>query len=363
MAKDLRFRYAMITAGLVHGLVIWVIGFSQRGNVVVVVQPHAPFSISLDLTALDAKKSLSELGSPNTRSLNEKPNREASQRISSHSRVRNSSHSEYAFDTPSTDEGDAVTIESDPSPTGPGPEDPDRSASANISRLSREQLGLGVGDYSQVLPTTSPVEMDKQTRLALSQQLERSIRQDTENQAGELGLGKEGPILTRLEQLVQQNPVDLTGFATIHARLRTGGAIELELLGTTSDRYAWNQLLERAKSDLLALKLSPPQGSQGIDWVIRVESRIQMPSGADPGFSVKLFGVPLRKSKGKRSSGVEVLSSLPKLELDESVTSERERGLSQRLKLEIVKIPLDPADLSGKHSRVTSARVLKRTLF
>jgi hypothetical protein len=215
-----------------------------------------------------------------------------------------------------------------------------------------------------VLPETSPLLAAKQARLELSRNLERNLKQDAEEHAGELGLGKEGPLLRSLEGLARTSPVDLTGFATIHVRMYQGGKLEFDLLGTSSDRAAWLRILERAKKELVGLAMSPPPGSKGLDLVIRVDSRIQMPSGADPGFGVKVFGIPLKKGEGKRSAGVELLSSLPHLELDDSAASaSQERGMQARLKMDFLKIPFDLADASGKRSRVVSARVLARTVL
>jgi hypothetical protein len=230
--------------------------------------------------------------------------------------------------------------------------------------LTREQLGLGVGDYRQVLPQTSPLLAEKQARLELNRKLERQLQQDAEAHAGDLGIGKDGPLLRGIEGLARNSLDDLTGFATIHVRLHKGGKIELDLLGTSSDRAAWLRVLERAKNEFAALHLAPPKGSEGLDLVIRVDSRVQLPSGADPGFGVKLFGIPLKKGEGKRSGGVEVLSSLPHLELDDSAaTASQERGMQARLKMDLLKIPLDPADLSGKRTRIVSARVVQRTVL
>jgi hypothetical protein len=225
---------------------------------------------------------------------------------------------------------------------------------------SRAQLGLGGGNYASALPEESPIKAEMQARIGPSRRLERSIRQDAADRSGRLGLGQEGPILGKLEELALQNGGDLTGYATIAARLFANGAVEMQLLGTSGDDAAWTRLLDRAKRELVAQRLKAPNGSRGIDLEIRVDSRIQLPSGADPGFSVKVFGLPLRKGEGKRSPGIEVLSSLPRLTYDEN---EKDPALRQRLEMDVLKVPLDLADLSGKRSRIVSARVLKRTVF
>jgi hypothetical protein len=244
---------------------------------------------------------------------------------------------------------------------------PDRLASSTPSpepvTLTREQLGLTLNSHLAREEQSSPIQRDIKARIATNETLSKSIQQDAVERSGELGLGPEGPILSKLEKLALSNSGVGNGFATLSVRILDGGKLDFELLGSSTDRFQWLKLLEQAKRELQAQKLLPPSGSRGVEYEIRVESRVQLPSGADPGFFVDLFGRTLKKGEGRRSNGVSILSSLPKLKVDESALGEKDRTTAQRLEVDIVKAPLDPADLSGKRSRIISARVVRRTVL
>jgi len=49
--------------------------------------------------------------------------------------------------------------------------------------------------------------------------------------------------------------------------------------------------------------------------------------------------------------------------VDDSALGEKDRTLAQRLELPLLRGGFDVADLSGKHSRIVQARVLKRTVL
>ena len=231
------------------------------------------------------------------------------------------------------------------------------------SPLTREQLGLTLGSQLKLEAQVSPVQREMLARQELSSKLARSIQQVAVEQAGKLGLGPEGAVLSNIERLALTNAAVSNGFATFTVRILEGGKIDFNLLGTSTDRAAWNTLFEQAKRELAGKKLLPPKGSRGIEYEIRVESRVQMPSGADPGFRISAFGKELKKGEGKRANGIDLFPSLPKLRVEETEMPNGERALAQRLELPILRAPFDLADLSGKRSRIVSAHVLRRTVL
>jgi hypothetical protein len=58
--------------------------------------------------------------------------------------------------------------------------------------------------------------------------------------------------------------------------------------------------------------LRVPAHSGGVSFQLRVVSRVQLPSGADPGLAIDLFGVPVKKGDGDRSSKISLLSPMLK---------------------------------------------------
>jgi len=227
--------------------------------------------------------------------------------------------------------------------------------------LTREQLGLGQGEFA--VEQRSPLLRDADRRLAQSRKLDRSLLQDATEHARKLGLGPSGPILAELERQVQSSALDANGWATVHARLLDSGKLELELLGSSSNRDGWKRLLALAQQRIATQRLLPPKGSRGLDLEIRVESRIQLPSGHDPGFGVNLFGLTLKKGKGERSSKFEALSSLPHIDYDIDETYANGERKPPRLVLDLFKLSGDPADIGAVSRRIVSARVLRQTVL
>jgi hypothetical protein len=247
----------------------------------------------------------------------------------------------------------------DPSNSADG-SSPAEPKAPNETRLSMEQLGIG--RLGAVPREASDMLRDSERRLAQSRKLERSLQQGAADDAIQIGLGPTGPFLSELEQLVQSSEISSNGWATIHARLLDGGVVEMELLGSSSDRERWSKLLATATQHLAKKQLAPPKGSRGLDLELRVESRVQMPSGADPGMAVRLFGLPLKKGEGKKSSKLEILSSLPRYEEDEGPTPSGERK-NPRIVIDVGQLVFDPADIGAKRRRMVQARVTRQTVL
>jgi hypothetical protein len=250
---------------------------------------------------------------------------------------------------------------------GPGEVNADADDEAKTRRESRLTLEqLGIGRIAEIPREESPLLRDSKRRLAESRKLQLSLLQQATVDAARIGLGPASPILGELEQLVQQSPLAANGWANVHARLLESGAIEIELLSSSTERERWTRILASAQQHLAIRRLQPPKGSRGLDLEIHVESRVVLSSGHDPGFAVKLFGMTLKKGEGKRSSGVELLSSLPHVELpdDEGPTPSADPvPKTPRLVLDLFKLGGDPSDIGAKPRRMVSARVTRQTVL
>lgn len=236
------------------------------------------------------------------------------------------------------------------------------SQRAERRTLSPSELGLVPGNYAAVMPMESPVRTAMQTRLASSRRLERSMRQGAAEHSGQLGIGEEGPILAKLEQLVQRSSIGSYDKTSIAVRVLPSGVVQLDLIGTTTDRAAWNRLLAQAERELSS-RVKLPKGSKGLELELLFESRVQLPSGTDPGVAVNLFGLPLAKGEGPRSNRIDILSSLPKLKIGDSAAVRNDPCSQQRLEVDVVTSKFDLADLSGKRTRMVHARVVRRTVL
>jgi hypothetical protein len=179
------------------------------------------------------------------------------------------------------------------SPVEPGPPAP--------APLGPERLGIGGQNPLIVRPETSGEAPTRAPSAAPG--VERSIANELARSDARLGYGPQGPILGELERLTQSATMpDNTSALFVAAIDGSGRLTELSVLEATASFGSWQLVAEKAKRSLRKKKLAVPSGTRGMKLRIAVSSRIQLPSGADPGLELRLLGIPLKRGAGKRSS-------------------------------------------------------------
>jgi hypothetical protein len=246
--------------------------------------------------------------------------------------------------------------------TGEGPSEPasDGAAAAPESSapsLSLEALGVSKNPFLTPPPATTAAE----ARMALGRRIDHVLRSGLAAHDQELGLGPEGPALTAVTQLVMQSTTRPNTSARI--LLRTDGSgevIHVELADASGDTAGWNTVAADLLKSLRGKKLRVPNGTGGVTMQLRVDSREQLPSGADPGLAVDLFGVEVKKGQGERSTRVQVLT--PKIELG---TYELVKD-DPRSKIPVIGVSItlfslmgDPVDIGAPARRVVHAHLVK----
>jgi hypothetical protein len=92
--------------------------------------------------------------------------------------------------------------------------------------------------------------------------------------------------------------------------------------------------------------------------VVRVESRVQLPSGADPGLTVNILGVPVQKGQGPRSARIDILDVTPKLETKEERLPSGQTVSVPRLSVgNVLSMMGDLSDIGAKPQRMVHAHV------
>jgi hypothetical protein len=89
---------------------------------------------------------------------------------------------------------------------------------------------------------------------------------------------------------------------------------------------------------------------------LRVVSRVELPSGADPGVGVDVLGIPLKKPGGKKSPRISILKIDPKgykVRLPDGKVLE----LPYMPLQELLELAGDPVDLTGKAQRMVRAHL------
>ena len=239
------------------------------------------------------------------------------------------------------------------------PPDPPRESPTGAPSLSLAQLGVGgrLG-YPIVSPSSRP-----SPRRAAETRLRRSMAGPVAQRDTELGLGSHGPLVGALEQAAHRGATPLNATALFQARVDgRGRLVQLTLLEASEGYRAWQEVGERAARALALRTLRLPDGSRGIALDIRIVSREQLPSGADPGVGVSVLRLPIKRGKGDRSGTIDIL--YPELDLDTVEIPDPGGGEPLRLPrlkigLALLSVGVDPADI-GQHSRrVVHAEVVK----
>jgi hypothetical protein len=143
----------------------------------------------------------------------------------------------------------------------------------------------------------------------LNQRVQQMLKAGLAARDQELGLGPEGPAVSLVEKIVLDSATQPNTSALLS--IRTDGAgitSHVEVLDAANESAGWERIAAELKRELAKTPLRVPKGSAGVSFQLRVISRVQLPSGADPGLAVELFGQTIKEGGGDRSSRISVLS-------------------------------------------------------
>ncbi len=218
-------------------------------------------------------------------------------------------------------------------------------ASVTGPRLSLAELGVGEGnpfvDRDSAARSAARKKADK-TR-AVKRRLDRALAQGLLDRDSARGHGAGSPVMRLLEAATYASATPGNGNASFTFIIDSDGKVVSGSLGATSSaRETWERVLRKALHDLVSHELRVPQG-KGVKLTVHVSSRIELPSGADPGLEVRALGIPLARGAGPRSTRVDILNPLNPL------------------------APLsllgDPADLAATARRMVRAHVTSEELM
>ncbi len=175
-------------------------------------------------------------------------------------------------------------------------------------RLSLDQLGVGQSDFRPGAPVDRRRgSMDQRLRVDPTARLQRDLSTAIVHDDVAKGLGPEGPVITAVVAAAHRDVIPFNTRGRLAITADTEGRVTaIDVLSSDGSPNAWNQLAKEVFSALSGKKLRP-MGGRGYRFVLAVDSRNQLPSGADPGVDISAFGLPLKKGSGARSHGVRLL--------------------------------------------------------
>jgi hypothetical protein len=254
------------------------------------------------------------------------------------------------------------------------PETP--AAPPGNKRLSLNQIGVGHANNPFLAPPSSeqPSSRRRSARpplaqrtsgrqvsaSALGEHIDHVLRSALAEHDRELGLGPEGPAVAAVLDLVMQSTSAPNTDALLV--LRTDGAGEtlyVEVAEASGDTDAWNAIARSLLQALHGKKLRVPHGSGGVTMQLRVGSRETLPSGADPGLAIDLFGQEVKAGAGDKSTRLQLLT--PKITLEQYQISPTDPHVKIPVigfQLTILGILGDPVDIGAVARRVVHAHLV-----
>ena len=201
------------------------------------------------------------------------------------------------------------TAPSEPAPPGGEP----IGAEGAGPRLSLSDLGVGVDNNRFLGPDANPPSQGQ----VLNQRLRHSLSSGLAAHDQQLGLGPEGPAVASVKGIVLASATTPNTNAVL--RLRTdaeGRTVHVEVVEASNESDGWARIAAELERALASKRLRVPPGTGGVSMLLRVASRVQLPSGADPGLGVELFGVTIKEGDGDRSAKIKILT--PEIDIQET---------------------------------------------
>lgn len=187
--------------------------------------------------------------------------------------------------------------------------------------------------------------------------VEAALRQPARRRERELGLGPEGPVLRALGAAASASTAPVTGRAVFVAIADGNGVvIGIDVVECDGGRSGWAQAAELARAALVGTKLRLPSTARRAEMRIEITSAWKMPTGHDPGTDVSLFGLPVAKGEGKKSTKVSILDPIPKLRMVELAPDIKVPVVS--VNVDVLSVAGDPANIGAKPRRIVHTRLI-----
>jgi hypothetical protein len=225
--------------------------------------------------------------------------------------------------------------------------------------LSLEQLGITPGRVGRAI---LPHRRVPAARSSAGRSLQQSMASDLQASDRERGLGVHGPLIAAFEAAARTESTPANGRAQFLVGVdEQGRVVSVEVLEVTSEYRAWQRAARRARRALIGNRVRLPEGAKGVQMRLEIASRVQRPSGLDPGLEVSLFGIPLKRAEGERPSRLEMFDPIPKLdwvEVPDPGTGEMRKLPQVQISFVPLALGFDPADIGAPTRRVVEGRVV-----
>ncbi len=202
---------------------------------------------------------------------------------------------------------------------------------------------LGVDGTNPFLDRGDPAAARAAKTARVKRRLDRALAQGLMNSDVGSGRGAGGPVVRSFEATVYASNAPLNGAASFILVIDSEGKLVSSTLGAANgDREAWVRVARQTAQALAGRKLQVPRG-KSVKLTVEVTSHLELPSGADPGVDVHVFGIPVKKGDGPRSTRIDILDPL-------------HPGT-------ILSLAGDPVDIGARARRMVHAHVVSEELL
>jgi hypothetical protein len=256
----------------------------------------------------------------------------------------------YSFDSPARATlGEELTSHTPPSRIDARPS------------LTLDQLGIAGPERLALRaspePQSAPCPADA-PRAPSSDGVLRSMRQLAQDHDRKVGLGAGGAVATALENVVYESETAPVGEATFEVLVIDNVVSNVSLLMTQGpDPGLWNLVATNAVTRLANRRLRVPMGRRAV-LQIRVQSRVALPSGHDPGVEVRVGPFVVQRGRGPQSARLSFLTLDPGAPQEISARSQSGGLPSPSGGVNVVQTDIDPVDLGARARPVVHAYTL-----
>ncbi len=225
---------------------------------------------------------------------------------------------------------------------------------------------LGVGGRNPFLPRSAEPEASPlRSAREASARVQSALRQDARARESELGLGPDGPVRDALTRATYQSSAPVSASAVFEITADgAGNVIGITVAGGGANIELYRGIAARARAALSGKPLRLPSGARGAELRIEVTSAWKLPSGADPGTEVELFGQTLKKGEGKQSSKVTLLDPIPRVRCISPDDPKNDMKLPLcGVQLRLFELAADPADIGARPRRIVHTRLVESKIL
>lgn len=220
-------------------------------------------------------------------------------------------------------------------------------------RLSLEQLGAGLANPFRNMSFERPVEPSPEQRL------QASLQHDSLEADRRRSLGPEGPVIEAARRLALARDTLVEARAVLSVRSDAQGrVIKVEVLEGSGPVSEWQRLADDLLKSLAGVLLRLPASQGGTELQLQIVSALRLPSGADPGLRLDLFGQTLSEGAGPRSASLSLSPKAPLQKEQAEDTAGRHRDSPLQFEVGLLELRGDVSDIAARPRRVVEVSLL-----